>query len=273
MEGRRYGPHPDGPEAADRSWETDVSEDEQTRRRLVAVLTSPRLRFGLLAILVIGLFATFLVVGAPSRDRIAAFVGSAGPAAPVMFVLLYVAASVLVVPGAVLTVAAGVLFGTAFGTVLAVVGASLGAAAAFEIGRWLGREQVERVAGERISRFDDWLERRGFTAVLYVRLIPVIPFNVLNYAAGVTGLRRRDYLLGTVVGIVPGTLAYAALGGNFDDPTSPAFIAAVVLIVALALGGPVVNRVLRRRGRGAPPSTADDDTEPDPSSDPSEVPS
>lgn len=245
-----------------------MSEHEGPRTRLVALATSPTVRFGFLAFVVVALSATFLVVGTPSRSEVAAFVRSAGPAAPLFFVVLYVAATVLVVPGAVLTVAGGVLFGTAWGTVLSVIAASIGAGAAFEVGRWLGRDQVERIAGERISRFDAWLGRRGFTAVLYVRLIPILPFNVLNYAAGVTGLRRRDYLLGTVIGIIPGTFAYAALGGNFDDPTSPAFISAVVLIVVLAVGGPTVNRVLRRRGVGAPP-TSPDENEPD--ADPTEA--
>lgn len=246
-----------------------MREQEGPRARLVAAATSPTVRFGFLALVVIALFVTFLLVGTPSRSEVEDLVRSADPAAPLFFVVLYVVATVLVVPGAVLTVAGGVLFGTAWGTVLSLIAASVGAGVAFEVGRWLGRDQVERIAGERISRFDAWLGRRGFTAVLYVRLIPILPFNVLNYAAGVTGLRRRDYLLGTVVGIIPGTFAYAALGGNFDDPSSPAFIVAVVLIIVLAVGGPIVNRALRRRGAGAPPAAADDD---EPDADPSGAP-
>lgn len=230
---------------------------EQPRRRVARLLTSSTFRFGVLALVVVALFVTFLVFGGPSRQDIENLVESAGVLAPALFVIVYVIASVLVFPGAVLTAAGGVLFGTWWGTVLAVIGASLGAAAAFEIGRWLGRDQVERIAGDRISRFDDWLGRRGFTAVLYVRLIPVFPFNLLNYAAGVTGVRRRDYLIATAVGIIPGTFAYAALGGNLTDPTSPEFIAAVVLVVVLAIGGPFVNRALRRRGYGAPDPDAE----------------
>ena len=123
-----------------------------------------------------------------------------------------------------------------------MIGASIGAAAAFGIGRRIGRDAVAELAGERVLRLDAWIARRGFIAVLYARLIPFVPFNALNYVAGVTGVRARDYLVATTVGIIPGSFAYAALGGNLDDPSSPAFIAAVALVVGLALAGPFIAR-------------------------------
>ncbi|MDP9023733.1 MAG: TVP38/TMEM64 family protein [Actinomycetota bacterium] len=215
-------------------------------------MSSPRFRFALLVVLLAGGGAAVLLIGGPSREGVQRFVESAGMAAPLVYVVLYAGLTVLLVPGAVLTIAGGVLFGTAAGTALAVVGASLGAAAAFAVGRRLGRDQVERMAGKRLGRLDRWLERRGFLAVLYLRLFPVVPFNALNYLAGVTGLRTRDYLLATMVGIVPGAFAYAALGGSFDDPTAPEFIAAVSLLIVLVIGGPFFNRYLRRRGAGPP---------------------
>ncbi|MDX1621878.1 MAG: TVP38/TMEM64 family protein [Nitriliruptorales bacterium] len=232
-----------------------------TRGRVATLLASPKVRLSLFAAVILALFAIFFFGGGPSREDIERLLDGSGAAAPVLFVAIYVIATVLVVPGAVLTAAAGVLFGTLAGTALAVLGASLGAGAAFEISRWLGREQVEEIAGERVGRFDDWIERRGFTAILYLRLIPVVPFNILNYAAGVTAIRRRQYLVATAVGIIPGAFAYAALGGNLDDPTSPAFLGAVALIVVLAVGAPLVNRMLRRRGKGAPAPEEDGSSE------------
>ena len=84
-------------------------------------------------------------------------------------------------------------------------------------------------------------------------LFPIVPFNALNYAAGVTAVTRRDYVVGTAIGIVPGAFAYAALGGSIDDPTFPAFLGAVGLVVALAVAAPLVNRFLGRRGPGGEP--------------------
>lgn len=240
------------PEADPRSW----------RERAAAVLGDPRLRLALLALFLVSAVILVVTVGGPNRTQIEERVRDAGVAGPLVFVALYVVLTVLMFPGAVMTAAAGVLFGPAIGTFLAVVGATLGSALAFQLAKRLGRQQVERIAGRRIGRLDAWLERRGFLAVFYVRLIPVVPFNALNYAAGVTGVSFRDFAAGTALGIVPGTFAFAALGGSFEDPTSPVFLTAVGLLVLLAAGGPLFNRVIRTRGIG-PPRESRGDADPD----------
>jgi uncharacterized membrane protein YdjX (TVP38/TMEM64 family) len=97
------------------------------------------------------------------------------------------------------------------------------------------------------------LTRHGFLAVLYLRLVPVLPFNVLNYAVGVSGVRRWEYVVATALGIVPGAFAPSALGASLDDPTSTQFLVAVGLVVALAAGAPLVRRVLSLGGGAAPP--------------------
>lgn len=209
---------------------------------------SPRVRLALLGVL-LAAGATAAFVFAPSTGSIEGIVDDAGVLAPIAFVALYAALTVLLFPGAAMTAAAGVLFGVAGGTVLAVVGATLGAVASFIVGRRLGRRQVEEIAGRRIGELDRRLERRGFLAVLYLRLVPLVPFNALNYAAGVSAVRRRDYVAATAIGIVPATFAYAALGSSLGDPTSPEFIGAVALVIVLAAGAPVVERVRRRCGR------------------------
>lgn len=224
----------------------------EERGRLASVLASPWLRLGLLVGVVAAGTIVFLVVGLPSQDAVAQLIEDAGLLAPVVFVVVYAGLTVLLFPGAILTAAGGAVFGVVAGTLLAVVAATLGAVAAFLVGRRLGRAQVERVAGRRMGRLDDWIRRRGFLAVLYARLLPVLPFNALNYIAGVTGVSTRNYSLATAIGIVPGTFAYAALGSTLRDPTSPEFLGALALVVVLAVGAPLVDRALRRRGAGAP---------------------
>lgn len=205
-------------------------------------------RIGLFALLVAGVGGALLVTGGPSAalETIRDGVARAGVWGPVLFVAAYAVLTVLLVPGSPLTVAGGVLFGPFVGTALVVVGATLGATGAFAWGRRLGREAVERLTGQRFAKVDDWLDERGLLAVLYVRLIPIVPFNLLNPAAGVTDLRLRDFVLGTAVGIIPGTFAYAALGGSIDDPLSPTFLSAVGLALVLAVGAPLVDRRVRR---------------------------
>jgi uncharacterized membrane protein YdjX (TVP38/TMEM64 family) len=222
------------------------------RAPMARLLTSPRLRLALLAtVLTVGTAAT-LLAGGPSSGEIERAVDGGGIAGPLAYIALYAALTLLLFPGAVLTAAGGAVFGTVLGTLLTVVGATIGATAAFLLGRRLGRAQIEQIAGPRVRRLDEWLARRGFTAVLYVRLVPIFPFNLLNYGAGVTGVSTRDYVLATAIGIVPGAFAFSALGSSLDDPASPEFVAALALTAALAIGGAVVAR---RRGRDEPSPT------------------
>lgn len=183
----------------------------------------------------LGVVAVLAVAGAlaPVSELAGEAVDRAGPAGPVAFALLYAVAAVLLVPGAPMTALAGVLFGPVLGAATVVLGASAGATAAFVVGRWLARDRVRSLLGERLGRADGWITRRGFLSILVLRLVPAVPFSILNYAAGLSGVRMRHYVPATVVGIVPGTIAYAALGGTAHDPTSAGFVAAVVFFVVL----------------------------------------
>lgn len=185
-------------------------------------------------------------------DDLRDLVESTGAAGPVVFVVAYVALTVAMVPGSVPSLAAGALFGAVWGSVLVVVGATLGAVAAFEIARRLGRERVRRRFGERVARADDRIGEEGLVAVLGLRLLPVVPFNALNYALGLSAVTRRDNLIGTAVGIVPGSVAFVALGDSITEPTSAGFLVSVAAIVLLIVAG----TWRRRRGRRPAPRDA-----------------
>jgi uncharacterized membrane protein YdjX (TVP38/TMEM64 family) len=221
---------------------------------VVRVLESPRTRLALLGVLLVAAGMVTAILGTPDPRQIERAIDDAGPAGPLAFILAYAILTLLLFPGALITAAGGALFGVVGGTVLSVIGASLGATGAFLVGRRLGRPQVERIAGRRMRALDGFAERNGFLAVLYVRLVPVFPFNVLNYAAGVTAVSRRDYVAGTVIGIIPGAFAYAALGGSIGEPTSPEFLGAAALTIVLAVGGTVVSRRRRDPVRRPEPS-------------------
>lgn len=183
-------------------------------------------------------------------SEIGSLVREAGIAAPIAFVLIYAALTVALVPGWVSSVAAGALFGAAWGTLLTLLGAILGATVAFMVARRLGRARLQARGGRRFDSLDRWVERHGFLAVLYVRLVPLFPFNAVNYAFGVTAVRGRDYLAATALGIIPGTFAFVALGSTLGHPGSPGFLAALGLTLALAVLAPLVDRKLRRRRAG-----------------------
>ena len=141
------------------------------------------------------------------------------------------------VPGPVLAGAAGALFGTAVGTPIALVAAAFTACFQMAIGRYLAGAEVGRVLPERVRRIDSFLERRGFWAVLYIRLAPGIPYTLVNYGAGLTRLGFRDMFGGTLVGSLPRTFAYVALGGSLGNWGSPESIAAIALLVVIGIAG------------------------------------
>ena len=142
-----------------------------------------------------------------------------GPWGPVAFCALYVVACVLLLPGSVLSLGAGVVFGLATGVVVVSISATLGATAAFLVGRYLARGWVERTiaANPRFQVIDAAVAREGWKIVALLRLSPVVPFNVLNYAFGVTRVRLRDYVLASWAGMLPGVLLYVYLGSLAGD--------------------------------------------------------
>ncbi len=141
-----------------------------------------------------------------------AWVEAAGWAGPLLFTALYAMATVLFLPGAVITLAGGALFGPLWGTLWNLTGATVGAALAFLIARYLGADWVARRAGPRMQRLNDGVATEGWRFVAFVRLVPLFPFNLLNYALGLTRISFLTYLLATWVFMLPGAFAYTWLG-------------------------------------------------------------
>lgn len=206
-------------------------------------------RFSVLVGLLVTAAAVALRVGVPDPAALPSTVAATGTAGVIVFIAGYVACTLLVLPKGVLSIGAGIAFGFLPGAVIVMVGATLGACAAFVVGRWLGRDAVERMAGSHLARLDTLVTSYGFAAIVLVRLIPLIPFTVINYAAGLTSIGFRAYALGTAIGIIPGTLAYVALGAFGTSPASWEFVAAILVFAILTMGGVLVAR--RQRGRHA----------------------
>jgi uncharacterized membrane protein YdjX (TVP38/TMEM64 family) len=186
-------------------------------------------------------------------ERLQALVESAGWAGAVVFVVGYAVLVLVPAPASLLTILGGALFGLWWGTLLAWSGALLGASGGFLLGRRLGRPAVDRMLRGRLQQADQVLARHGLVAVLAVRLLPLFPFTPINYASGLLGVRPRDYVLGTAVGIVPGALAYAAVGASGADPRGIVIGVAGLLVLTL-LGGTVGRRLLATSTRPAPAS-------------------
>lgn len=176
-----------------------------SRRRAV-------LRLGILVFLVAAAAVVALLFPLPPVQDIRGYVDNTGWWGPAVFILVYALLTLAPVPKNVLSVAAGLVFGFAGGLAIVFVAAILGAVAAFWMGRWLGRDAVEKFTGARVEKIDQLLHQRGLVAMIGVRLVPVLPFTVINYAAGLTSIRWWNYFLGTAIGILPGTASFVTLG-------------------------------------------------------------
>ncbi len=146
------------------------------------------------------------------RDSLS-WVQGLGPIAPIGFILIYNLATVLFVPGLILTLGGGVLFGLGLGTVYVFIAATLGATIAFLVGRNFARDWVtdKMVSYPKFGAIDAAVAKNGFKIVLLTRLSPLFPFNVLNYAFGITQVSLKDYILGSI-GMIPGTILYVYIG-------------------------------------------------------------
>lgn len=170
----------------------------------------------------------------PSIEQIRSEVHQLGLLGPLIFILVYMIATLFFVPKNVMSIAAGGVFGLGPALVYVLIGATLGSVMAFLGARKVGRVSVERLAGQRISLLDQRLGDRPFLGVLIARLIPVIPFTLLNYAAGLSSVGFLAFLGATVIGMLPGTASYVAVGAYGIQPHSWEF--ALALLVLLAFG-------------------------------------
>ncbi|HYO46999.1 MAG TPA: TVP38/TMEM64 family protein [Gemmatimonadota bacterium] len=155
----------------------------------------------------------------PVRDGMTAlleWVSDRGAWTAALLGLAWVPAAILLVPGSVLTLGTGFLIGLGWGIGVVSLGSTLGATAAFLVGRRLGRDWVRARIGSRgaFRGIDEAVEREGFKVVLLLRLSPLVPYNALNYALAVTGVGLRDYVLGSWIGMLPGTVLYVWLGAG-----------------------------------------------------------
>src|ERR1051326_6173179 len=137
-----------------------------------------------------------------------------GPWGPAIFVGIYIVARVFFIPGSVLTLGAGAVFGVALGSVCVSISATLGATAAFLVGRYLARDAIARkiATNEKFAAIDLAVADEGWKIVLLTRLSPAFPFTLLNYAFGLTRVKLSHYVLASLLGMIPGTVMYVYLG-------------------------------------------------------------
>ncbi|HEY9646064.1 MAG TPA: TVP38/TMEM64 family protein [Chroococcidiopsis sp.] len=221
------------------------------------LLSNRRVQIGLLWGVAIAIVCLSPLRSLLNRDTLVAFLQTLGPWGPILFAGLYAVSMVIGLPTVIFTIAGGAVFGLLWGTVYSVMGATLGAMGAFCLSRYLLRHWAEQRFGHNptLKKFQRGIAAHTLPFVISVRFIPVTPFNLENYLFGLTVIDWRPYLFGTVVGIIPGTLAYTWVGvtgaGALEGESGFSFMLAISFLLALSTA-PLLVSYWRHRQSSKP---------------------
>ena len=163
---------------------------------------------------------------------------SLGALAPVVYMAMFAVLPACFFPVAVLALAGGLVFGLWLGALYTFIGAVINCSVMFWMARYIGRQQIENLMAKRLdakwrARLSKLEGREGFILLIVLRLIPAVPYNLINYAFGLTGMGYGAYILASALGIIPGTFAFITIGDKAMDVSSPGFWIAIGLLVLL----------------------------------------
>ena len=202
------------------------------------------LKFSLLILFAAAIFFSVKYISLErylKEENLKIWIESSGVWGPAIYILIYAVTPTLMMPGLPMTVAAGILFGPLWGTVYASVGATLGAALAFLFARYMGRGWIEEMVktNPRWQSLDMEAQRHGWKIVAFTRLIPLFPFNLLNYAFGLTRIRFVHYVVASFVFMLPATAAYVIFSSSLLDllkgRVSKGFLIGLTLVIIISL--------------------------------------
>jgi uncharacterized membrane protein YdjX (TVP38/TMEM64 family) len=212
-----------------------------------------RRRIILLLIITSGIVTALVFRDQLSVEQLTGWVRQLGWLAPLVFIACYAIATVFFLPGLLFTLAGGVLFGPLYGTLYNLVGATIGATLAFLTARYIAYDWVTQRTGNRLQQLVKGVEEEGWRFVAFVRLVPLFPFNLLNYALGLTRLRLSHYIITSFIFMAPGGAAYTYLGyagrevaGGGEDFIKKALLALAV-IATIAFASRLLMRIRRNR--------------------------
>lgn len=221
----------------------------------------PRRFFGILAAIVI-LVAVAVLVPLPTAVQLRDWATSVGPWFPPAFLAAHIVVTVFPFPRTAFTLAAGLLFGPALGIPIAVLASTVSAVIALLLIRAVGLQLNRLVRHPRIDSLDARLRERGWPSIVSMRMIPAVPFSVLNYAAGASAVRVVPYTLATLVGLLPGTAAVVILGDALTGNISPLLFVVSVCTASLGVAGLVYEIRTHRRHHRERLAETDQPTEP-----------
>lgn len=170
--------------------------------------------------------------------------------APLIFILIFLVRTFLVVFScSIMIVIAGRVFGSVLGVILSMVAVYLSATLAFVLGRLLDKKAIDRITRNKFKGFDSKMETHGFSIIFFMRLSMLFPFDIVNYAAGMSKIRYREFILGTMLGIIPEMLSLAYLGDKIGNPFSIEFLISVLFVIFTVSVSLAIRRVRNKKNR------------------------
>lgn len=171
-------------------------------------------------------------------NDIKAYVASFGKFAPIVYITMFALVPLTLFPDSVLAIAGGLVFGLFRGYIYTTIGALIGSTISFLISRYWGRDVVKKLTKEKLCKIEDMINGKGFSIVFLLRLIPLFPFDVISYGAGLTSIKYKDFLLATFFGTIPGILVFTNLGAESVNIGSNSFylsISALILLFVVSI--------------------------------------
>ena len=214
---------------------TDAGVSDSAGRRLALF------RLGLLVLFLIVCGVALVFVGVDNLEDALEAV-SESPWGVIGFIGVYIALVVAFAPGSFATITSAAIFGFGTGLLISMTGATIGASLAFLISRHVGRKGVEELLGDRLQNVDKFMGEREFLSILVLRLLPVVPFNGLNYASGLTSVRFSRYFPATILGMLPGATLTSWTVSQANDMTSSSFLIGIVVTVIAVIGSGILAR-------------------------------
>ncbi len=180
-------------------------------------------------------------------DEIVDFIQGKGLMGPIIYVGLLSSLPLLLFPDSVLVISGGMVFGLFWGSILTVIGSLIGGILAFCISRKLGRNAVKKLIKRDLILFDK--DKNGFFLILMLRLIPLFPFKVVSYSAGLSDVKLKDFVLATTLGSLPGIVVYTNLGDKTTMVGSADFYISIALLIGLFILSFIMKNIFKERGK------------------------
>lgn len=161
------------------------------------------------------------------------YVKTFGVLAPLIYIVMFSLVPLTFFPDSVLAISAGLIFGFSKGYIYTTIGALIGASIAFFIARYLGKEIIKKKSSDKLEKIERLIEKNGFYIIFLLRLIPLFPFDVISYGAGITNVKYRDFILATLFGTIPGIAVFTNIGATSLNIKSTSFYISIAFLVLL----------------------------------------